>query len=57
MFWIKLKQFALVLIKHVLPKLFGADPDRVIERGTETDSDGKLMPNFEYLENYLKGIE
>jgi hypothetical protein len=37
--------------------LFGADPDRVIERGTETDSDGKLMPNFEYLENYLKGIE
>jgi hypothetical protein len=51
------EDFGNELIKHVLPKLFGADPDRVIERGTETDSDGKLMPNFEYLENYLKGIE
>ena len=51
------EDFGNELIKHVLPKLFGADPDRVIERGTETDLEGKLMPNFEYLENYLKGIE
>ena len=45
------------LLKHVLPALFGEDPDRIIERGTETDFSGNLTDGFKYLQNYLEGKE
>jgi alanine dehydrogenase len=45
------------LLKHVLPALFGEDPDKIIERGTETDFSGNLTDGFQYLQNYLEGKE
>jgi hypothetical protein len=50
------EDFGNELIKHVIPKLLGDDPDAVIERASETNLDGKLMPSFKYLENYANGI-
>ncbi|MBI3135368.1 MAG: alanine dehydrogenase [Bacteroidetes bacterium] len=41
------------LINRVLPHLFGPDPDRVIERASETDLSGNLMPDFAYLADYV----
>jgi len=43
------------LIKNVIPALMGDDPDNIIERASETDLSGNLMPNFKYLEEYLEG--
>ena len=45
------------LLKHVLPALFGEDPDKIIERGTETDFSGNLTDGFQYLSAYLEGKE
>ncbi|PKR81754.1 alanine dehydrogenase [Brumimicrobium salinarum] len=45
------------LIKHVLPALFGEDPDKVIARGSETTKEGELSEYFEYLTDYLEGKE
>ena len=47
--------FGTALIKNVIPALLGDDPDRIIERASETNLSGKLMPSFKYLEEYLKG--
>jgi hypothetical protein len=34
--------------------LFGdSDPDYVIERATQTDLNGNLMPKFQYLSDYV----
>ena len=44
------------LIKNIIPALLGNDPDKIIERASETNLEGKLMPAFEYLEDYLKGL-
>ena len=41
------------LIDHVFPHLFGDDSDGVIERASETDLNGELMPAFEYLGDYV----
>ena len=41
------------LIEHIFPLLFGEDPDRVIERASETDLEGNLMPDFAYLKDYV----
>lgn len=43
------------LIKHILPVLIGDDPNKIIDRGTETTSDGKLNTYFEYLQDYVDG--
>lgn len=43
------------LINEVFPALFGPDPDKIIERASETNLEGKLMPKFAYLESYLAG--
>jgi saccharopine dehydrogenase (NAD+, L-lysine forming) len=40
-------------IQFVLPHFFNGDPDTVIERGSETNLEGELMPGFTYLEDYL----
>ena len=45
------------LIKNVFDSLFIEDKDQIIERASETDLNGKLMPNYTYLESYLQGIE
>ena len=51
------EDFGNELIKHVLPALLGDDPDRIIERASQTSLNGKLMPDFEYLINYVQGLE
>jgi saccharopine dehydrogenase (NAD+, L-lysine-forming) len=49
------EDFGNELIKHVLPCLFGEDPDDVIGRASETDLNGKLTPHFAYLQDYVDG--
>ncbi|MBN4072471.1 alanine dehydrogenase [Crocinitomix catalasitica] len=44
------------LIDHVFPFLLGGeDPDRIIERASETSLEGELMPKYAYLGSYLLG--
>lgn len=50
------EDFGNELIKSVLPLLFGDDPENVIERGSETDLNGNLMPLFSYLSDYVNII-
>jgi hypothetical protein len=50
------EDFGNELLKNVLPALFGEDPDRIIERATETNLNGELMPDFKYLEEYANGV-
>ena len=47
------EDFGNALIEGVFPALFGEDPDRIIERASETNLEGELMPKFSYLEDYL----
>lgn len=49
------EDFGNELLDKILPSLFGEDTDTIIERGSQTDLNGKLMPNFAYLEDYLAG--
>ena len=51
------EDFGNELIKHVLPVMIGEDPDRIIERASQTDLNGDLMPDFNYLNDYIQGIE
>lgn len=48
------KDFGLQLINNVFPHLLFSDSERIIERATITQN-GVLMPDFKYLEDYLKG--
>jgi len=47
------EDFGNALIEGVFPALFGEDPDHIIERASETNLAGELMPKFSYLEDYL----
>ena len=49
--------FGSVLTEKVMPSLFGNDETGIIERGSQTDLEGNLMPRFAYLEDYLAGKE
>ena len=51
------EDFGNELLKHVLPCLFGPDPDRVIERGSQTTLSGELTEGFSYLQPYVDGLE
>jgi len=51
------EDFGNELLKHVLPRLFGKDPDQMIAKGSETTLDGELTEGFKYLENYVKGLD
>jgi saccharopine dehydrogenase (NAD+, L-lysine forming) len=42
------------LIERVMPDLLGGDKDELIHRATIC-SDGKLMPSFSYLEDFVSG--
>ncbi len=48
------KDFGRVLIEKVLPALVGNDVDEILDRGTICKN-GKLMPRFNYLEEYAFG--
>jgi alanine dehydrogenase len=49
------EDFGNELIKLILPCFMESDPDRIIERATET-RDGQLMKDFAYLQDYADGI-
>ena len=49
------EDFGNELIKMVFPVLFGEDPDKIIARGTETSTEGKLTEYFAYLQDYVDG--
>ena len=51
------EDFGNELIKHVIPAIIGDDSDHIIERASQTNLEGKLMPAFEYLNDYVAGIE
>lgn len=50
------EDFGNELLKNVLPALFGDDPDRIIERASETNFKGELAEEFKYLEDYANGL-
>jgi hypothetical protein len=50
------EDFGNELLKNVLPALFGEDPDRIIERASETNLNGELTIEFKYLEDYVNGV-
>ena len=41
------------LIKIVMPILLGDDPENILERASETNKLGELMPDFSYLTEYV----
>lgn len=47
------EDFGNELLNHVLPALFGEDPDRIIDRASETNYQGTLNEDFEYLADYI----
>lgn len=51
------EDFGNELIKEVIPSLIGEDVNGVIARGSETTLTGELTEYFDYLKDYLKGIE
>lgn len=50
------EDFGTELINNVFPALFGEDPDRIIEKASETTLDGELSENFRYLSDYVSGV-
>ncbi len=48
--------FGKMFIEHVLEPIAGNDPDKIIERASET-KDGKLTSYFSYLQDYIEGKE
>jgi saccharopine dehydrogenase (NAD+, L-lysine forming) len=48
--------FGKALLAKVIPFLVGPDPDRVIERASETDLNGKLTADYSYLDDYVNGV-
>lgn len=50
------EDFGNELLKNVLPALFCDDPDRIIERASETNFKGELAEEFKYLEDYANGL-
>lgn len=51
------EDFGNELLRHVLPRLFGVDPDNMIAKGSQTNLLGELTEGFKYLENYSLGLE
>lgn len=47
--------FAETLIEKIFPSLFGEDTDKIIERASITNSEGKLTERFAYLQDFLEG--
>jgi alanine dehydrogenase len=49
------EDFGNELIKNVFESLFVSDDQGIIERASETNLEGELMPRYAYLEDYLAG--
>ena len=49
------EDFGNELIKEVFDSLFLEDTSKMIERGSETDLNGNLMPDYAYLKDYVVG--
>ncbi len=47
------RSFGKSFLEHILPALMGNDPEKIIDRASETDLQGNLMPDFEYLKDYV----
>jgi len=47
------EDFGNQLINEIFPLLFRSDPDNIILNGSETNLKGELMPNFQYLNDYV----
>lgn len=50
------EDFGNELIKYVLPALLREDPDRIIDRASETNFAGELTEGFTYLQEYAEGL-
>jgi alanine dehydrogenase len=50
------EDFGNELIKYVLPALLREDPDRIIDRASETNFAGELTEGFAYLQEYAEGL-
>lgn len=51
------EDFGNELIKNVIPQFFNGDKDGILDKASETTLEGKLNTHFEYLANYIKGLE
>ncbi|HLU87006.1 MAG TPA: NAD(P)-dependent oxidoreductase [Taishania sp.] len=51
------EDFGNELIKNVFPYLLREDVDDIIERGSETDLNGRLKPRFAYLQGYVNELD
>lgn len=49
------EDFGSELIKEVLPSLITDDPDRIIERASETTLTGSLAEDYAFLKSYVEG--
>ncbi len=47
--------FGEMFIEHVLEPILGNDPTHIIERASETDSEGKWTSHVAYLQDYVDG--
>jgi hypothetical protein len=43
-----------MFLKHVIPAFFNDDKDGILQRAKMTEN-GKLTPNFAYLQDYVDG--
>jgi hypothetical protein len=50
------EDFGNELIKYVFPALLREDPDRIIDRASETNFAGELTEGFAYLQEYAEGL-
>ena len=51
------EDFGNEMLKHVIPYLIKDDPDKIIERATETNKEGQLTNYFNYLQPFVNGEE
>ncbi len=51
------EDFGNELIRNVIPHFFNGDPLNILDKASETTLDGELSPHFQYLSNYVKGID
>ena len=49
--------FGEMFFEHVIPAFFNNDKDGILKRSQMTTGDGKLTSNFEYLKDYVNGVE
>jgi len=50
------KDFGKQLMNNVLPHLLSSDSEKIIERATIAQN-GRLLPDFQYLQGYLEGVD